>query len=60
MAARMKNLKERMDAYSAELERYNINEAEHDIRWLDDMLEAERRNGNGTSNTTAPTPEGAH
>jgi len=58
MAATMKNWKDRMDAYSVELMRYGVNEAEHDIRWLDDMLEAERRNGNG-SNTTAPTPEGA-
>jgi DNA-binding PadR family transcriptional regulator len=58
MAATMKNWKDRMDAYSVELMRYGVNEAEHDIRWLDDMLEAERRNGNG-SNTAAPSPEGA-
>ena len=55
MAASMKNVRERMDAYSVELMRYSVDEAEHDIRWLDDMLEAERRNGN----TGAPTPEGA-
>jgi hypothetical protein len=56
----MKNWKDRMDAYSVELMRYGVNEAEHDIRWLDDMLEAERRNGNGTTPAPAPTPEGAH
>ena len=53
--ASLKNLRERMDAYSVELMRYGVDEAEHDIRWLDEMLEAERRNGN----TGAPTPEGA-
>jgi len=60
MAERMKNWKDRMDAYSVELMRYGVDEAEHDIRWLDDMLEAERRNGNGTSTPAAPAPEGAH
>lgn len=59
MAASLKNVKEKMDAYSLELMRYGVNEAEHDIRWLDDMLEAERRNGNGTNNAAAPTPKGA-
>lgn len=39
----LKNLKERMDAYSLELMRYGESETEHDIRWLDTMLEAERR-----------------
>ena len=60
MATTMKNWKDRMDAYSVELMRYGVNEAEHDIRWLDDMLEAERRNGNGTTPAPAPAPEGAH
>jgi DNA-binding PadR family transcriptional regulator len=55
MAASLKKLRDKMDAYSVELMRYGVNEAEHDIRWLDEMLEAERRNqGSG-----APTPEGA-
>lgn len=60
MAASFKKMKDKMDDYSMELMRYGVNEAEHDIRWLDDMLEAERRNGNGTSPATTPTPEGAH
>lgn len=58
MAASLKNVREKMDAYSVEVMRYGVTEAEHDIRWLDDMLEAERRNGNGTG-AAAPTPEGA-
>jgi hypothetical protein len=45
-----------VDSYTEALERYAVDEAEHDIRWLDDMLEAERRNGNSSN---APTPEGA-
>jgi glycyl-tRNA synthetase alpha subunit len=55
MATSMKKAKDKVDSYTEALERYAVDEAEHDIRWLDDMLEAERRNGN----TGAPTPEGA-
>jgi DNA-binding PadR family transcriptional regulator len=54
-----KKVRDKVDTWQEELTNYAVNEAEHDIRWLDDMLEAERRNGNGT-NTGAPTPEGAH
>ncbi len=54
MAASLKRLKDKMDAYSIELMRYGVDEAEHDIRWLDGMLEAER-NGQNT-NTTLPAP----
>ncbi|MCA1832468.1 MAG: PadR family transcriptional regulator [Actinomycetota bacterium] len=46
MAASLKRLRDKMDAYSLELMRYGVDEAEHDIKWLDGMLEAER---NGTS-----------
>lgn len=55
MATSMKKAKDKVDSYTEALERYAVDEAEHDIRWLDDMLEAERRNGN----SGAPTPEGA-
>jgi len=41
----LKRLRERMDDYSVELMQYNANETEHDIRWLDTMLEAERKGG---------------
>ncbi len=60
MRAFPKKVRDKVDTWQEELNRYAVNEAEHDIRWLDDMLEAERRNGNGTTNTAAPTPEGAH
>jgi DNA-binding PadR family transcriptional regulator len=39
----LKKLKERMDDYSLELMRYDEFNTEHDIRWLDDMLAAERQ-----------------
>ena len=39
----LKNLRDRMDAYSIELMQHSENETEHDIRWLDTMLEAERK-----------------
>lgn len=39
----LKKMRERMDNYSLQLMRYSENETHQDIRWLDDMLEAERR-----------------
>lgn len=42
MAASLKTLRDRMDAYSLELMRHGVDEAQHDIIWLDGMLEAER------------------
>lgn len=59
MAASLKNLRDRMDAYSVELMRYGVDEAEHDIRWLDDMLEAEGRNGNSAAPPMSRPAEGA-
>lgn len=38
----LQTLKERLDSYSLELMRYDEYNTEHDIRWLDTMLEAER------------------
>jgi len=40
---RLKNLKERMDAYSLELMRHGELEMEHDIRWLDSIIASEKR-----------------
>jgi DNA-binding PadR family transcriptional regulator len=45
ITAALKNMRDRMDAYSLELMRYGVDETEHDIKWLDGMLEAERENG---------------
>jgi DNA-binding PadR family transcriptional regulator len=54
MAARLKKLRDKMDAYSVELMRYGVDEAEHDIRWLDGMLEAERNGTNSNPNPVQP------
>ena len=56
MGISFKKARDKVDTWQEQLTNYAVNEAEHDIRWLDDMLEAERRNGN---NAGAPTPEGA-
>lgn len=53
--ASLRTLQERMDAYSLELMRHGVDEAEHDIRWLDEMLETERR----AAQTQAPAAEGS-
>lgn len=37
-----KRLRERMDAYSVQLMEYGTKDTEHEINWLDSMLEAER------------------
>ena len=56
----LKNLKERMDQYSLELMRYGETEQEHEIRWLDTMLEAERSTHNATPSveSTPGAPKG--
>ena len=41
----LKAMRERMDAYSLELMEYGAERDEHDIRWLDTMLEAEQKGG---------------
>ena len=55
MKESLKNLRERVDAYSLELMQYGANETEHDILWLETMIEAERKNGNGSTPATEPT-----
>jgi DNA-binding PadR family transcriptional regulator len=41
ISASFKRMRDRMDAYSLELMQYGMNETEHDIRWLNDMLASE-------------------
>jgi len=53
ITAALKNMRDRMDAYSLELMRYGVDETEHDIKWLDGMLEAERKDGSLTPTQTA-------
>lgn len=41
VSASLKKMRDRLDAYSLELMEYGMNETEHDIRWLNQMLAAE-------------------
>lgn len=43
MKESLKNLKERMDAYSLELMRHGELEMEHEIAWIDGLIESDRR-----------------
>jgi DNA-binding PadR family transcriptional regulator len=52
----LKNLKERMDSYSLELMRYDEFNTEHDIHWLDGMLEAERSGHSSAPATGTGSP----
>jgi DNA-binding PadR family transcriptional regulator len=54
MMTSLKKARERMDNYSQQLMDYRVYEYEHDIRWLDDLLEAERRLGADPAPTTRP------
>jgi DNA-binding PadR family transcriptional regulator len=45
ITASLKNVRDRMDAYSVELMQHHADETEHEIKWLDGMLEAERQRG---------------
>jgi hypothetical protein len=47
MKESLKTLRERVDGYSLELMQYGANETEHDIHWLEGMIEAERNSTNG-------------
>jgi len=57
MGASMKKLRDRMDAYSLELMKYGVDEAEHDIRWLDGMLESERTQRAAQTQSLPPQPK---
>jgi DNA-binding PadR family transcriptional regulator len=43
VSASLKKMRDRLDAYSLELMEYGMNETEHDIRWLNEMLAAETK-----------------
>ena len=55
MKESLKTLRERVDAYSLELMQYGANETEHDIHWLEGMIEAERNGANGSQPGTDPS-----
>jgi hypothetical protein len=52
---RLTSYRERVDGYTLSLMRHGMDTTEHDIRWLDGMIKAERRNGDGgASSRRAP------
>ena len=46
--------RERMDAYTAALQRHGEESAEREVRWLDELIKAERTEAPGTTHTPAP------
>ncbi|MBI4730488.1 MAG: helix-turn-helix transcriptional regulator [Acidobacteria bacterium] len=55
----LKRLRERMDSYSVQLMNHRVDDTEHDLRWLDDLLERERRLGAEPALPTRPAAEGS-
>lgn len=51
---RLASYRERVDGYTLSLMRHGMDTTEHDIRWLDDMIKAERRDGGGSPKRPAP------
>lgn len=66
MKGSLKNLKERVDAYSLELMRYGESETERELRWLDDrlafeaaQLDAQRKRRKAARKAARTTPRPA-
>ena len=45
--------RERLDLYTAELQRHGLDSAEREVRWLSELIETERSSGAGL---TPPAP----
>jgi DNA-binding PadR family transcriptional regulator len=59
---RLASYRERVDGYTLSLMRHGVDTTEQDIRWLDDMIKAERRGSDerpGTDGGTAAEKKGA-
>lgn len=56
----LKKMRDRLDAYSLELMEYGMNETEHDIRWLNQMLAAETQGAARTKPRRRRAVEEAH
>ncbi len=53
--ASLTRTRERMDAYTLELQRHGLEQVEREVRWLDGLIDAERA---GTSPTTTTDADG--
>ena len=47
--------RERLDLYTAELQRHGLDSAEREVRWLSELIETERSSKPPTGSTTPPT-----
>lgn len=55
---RLASYRERVDSYTLSLMRHGMDTTEHDIRWLDDMIQAERRASRSDRKGRAPNEKG--
>ena len=55
---RLTSYRERVDGYTLSLMRHGMDTTEHDIRWLDDMIQAERRASRSGRKRRAPGKKG--
>jgi DNA-binding PadR family transcriptional regulator len=55
---RLASYRERVDGYTLSLMRHGMDTTEHDIRWLDDMIQAERRASRSGRKRRAPGTKG--
>ena len=46
--------RERLDLYTAELQRHGLDSVEREVRWLSELIETERSSTPATGQTTAP------
>ena len=56
---RVTSYRERVDSYTLSLMRHGMDSTEHDIRWLDDMIQAERKATRRKRRRPAVSKEGA-
>ena len=50
--------RERLDLYTAELQRHGLESAEREVRWLSELIESERSSTAPTGSTNIPPPTG--
>jgi hypothetical protein len=46
--------RERLDLYTAELQRHGLDSVEREVRWLSELIETERSSPPATGSTTVP------
>jgi DNA-binding PadR family transcriptional regulator len=54
MRASLARTRERLDAYTLELQRHGLESVEREVRWLNELIETERANRNGRGPGAAP------